>query len=82
MQAPTIGGVRVRKGDGEVVRLARGASLTDFAEKINRVTRDEQLAGRFGLAGRQRCIEEFSWAKIAAETVAVYEKAIAHHQSK
>ncbi|NYD42364.1 translation initiation factor IF-2 [Nocardioides panaciterrulae] len=35
MQAPTIGGVRVRKGDGEIVRLPRGASLTDFAEKIN-----------------------------------------------
>jgi len=35
MQAPTIGGVRVRKGDGETVRLARGSSLTDFAEKIN-----------------------------------------------
>jgi translation initiation factor IF-2 len=34
MQAPTIGGVRVRKGDGETVRLARGASLTDFADKI------------------------------------------------
>src|SRR5690606_32512546 len=34
MQAPTIGGVRVRKGDGETIRLARGASLTDFAEKI------------------------------------------------
>jgi translation initiation factor IF-2 len=34
MQAPTIGGVRLRKGDGETVRLARGASLTDFAEKI------------------------------------------------
>jgi len=35
MQAPSVGGVRVRKGDGETVRLARGASLTDFAEKIN-----------------------------------------------
>ncbi|GAB2750656.1 translation initiation factor IF-2 [Nocardioides pakistanensis] len=35
MQAPTIGGVRVRKGNGETIRLARGASLTDFAEKIN-----------------------------------------------
>src|SRR5690606_37002047 len=35
MQAPTIGGVRVRKGDGETIRLARGASLTDFAEKIH-----------------------------------------------
>jgi translation initiation factor IF-2 len=34
MEAPTIGGMRVRKGNGEVVRLARGASLTDFAEKI------------------------------------------------
>ena len=34
MQAPAIGGVRVRKGDGQTVRLARGASLTDFAEKI------------------------------------------------
>ncbi|GAA1731867.1 translation initiation factor IF-2 [Aeromicrobium alkaliterrae] len=34
MQAPAIGGVRVRKGNGETVRLARGASLTDFAEKV------------------------------------------------
>ncbi|TSD65404.1 translation initiation factor IF-2 [Aeromicrobium piscarium] len=34
MQAPAIGGVRVRKGNGETVRVARGASLTDFAEKI------------------------------------------------
>ncbi len=34
MQAPTIGGVRVRKGNGEIVRLSRGASLTDFAEKV------------------------------------------------
>ncbi len=35
MEAPTIGGVRVRKGNGETVRLARGSSLTDFADKIN-----------------------------------------------
>jgi translation initiation factor IF-2 len=35
MEAPTIGGIRVRKGNGETIRLPRGASLTDFAEKIN-----------------------------------------------
>ena len=35
MQAPEIGGVRVRQGDGQTIRLARGASLTDLAEKIN-----------------------------------------------
>ena len=35
MQAPSVGGVRLPKGNGEVIRLPRGASLTDFAEKIN-----------------------------------------------
>jgi len=36
MQAPVAGGVSVPRGDGStIVRLRRGASLTDFAEKIN-----------------------------------------------
>ncbi|MBO0841456.1 MAG: translation initiation factor IF-2, partial [Sciscionella sp.] len=35
LQAPSVGGVRLPKGNGETVRLARGASLTDFADKIN-----------------------------------------------
>ncbi|MHA6805241.1 translation initiation factor IF-2 [Salinifilum ghardaiensis] len=35
MQAPSVGGVRLPRGHGEPVRLRRGASLTDFAEKIN-----------------------------------------------
>ncbi len=34
MQAPTIGGVRIKQGNGETVRLRRGSSLTDLAEKI------------------------------------------------
>ncbi|HVX45853.1 MAG TPA: translation initiation factor IF-2, partial [Mycobacteriales bacterium] len=35
MQAPSIGGVQVPRGDGRAVRLPRGASLTDFAERID-----------------------------------------------
>ncbi|WP_290060947.1 translation initiation factor IF-2, partial [Amycolatopsis solani] len=35
MQAPSVGGVRRPKGQGETIRLPRGASLTDFAEKID-----------------------------------------------
>jgi translation initiation factor IF-2 len=35
MQAPTIGGVRVPRGNGQTIRLPRGASLTDFAERID-----------------------------------------------
>ncbi len=36
MQAPSLGGVTVPRGDGStVVRVRRGSSLTDFADKIN-----------------------------------------------
>ncbi|MEU2656299.1 translation initiation factor IF-2 [Streptomyces sp. NPDC007325] len=34
MQAPSVGGVMLPRGNGETIRLSRGASLTDFAEKI------------------------------------------------
>ena len=36
MQAPSVvGGVKLPNGKGKTIRLARGASLSDFAEKIN-----------------------------------------------
>ncbi|GAA4816105.1 translation initiation factor IF-2 [Tomitella cavernea] len=35
MQAPSAGGVRLPRGNGETIRLARGASLSDFADKID-----------------------------------------------
>ena len=36
MQAPSVvGGVKLPNGRGTTIRLARGASLSDFAEKIN-----------------------------------------------
>jgi translation initiation factor IF-2 len=34
MQAPAIGGVQIPRGNGQVIRLSRGASLSDFADKI------------------------------------------------
>ncbi|MEP6851186.1 MAG: translation initiation factor IF-2 [bacterium] len=35
MSAPSLGGVSVPRGNGEVLRLPRGASLSDFADKID-----------------------------------------------
>ena len=35
MSAPSLGGVQVPRGSGEILRLPRGASLSDFADKIN-----------------------------------------------
>ena len=53
-----------------------------FAAKVNELTRDRDRARAMGLAGRQRCIDEFSWEKIAQETVEVYKAAIAHRAAK
>ena len=34
MQAPSLGGAMAPRGNGDIVRVARGISLTDFAERI------------------------------------------------
>ncbi|MFZ1372519.1 MAG: translation initiation factor IF-2, partial [Nostocoides sp.] len=35
MSAPTIGGVTIPRGNGSLVRIRQGASLSDFAERID-----------------------------------------------
>jgi translation initiation factor IF-2 len=32
--APVVGGVNVQKGNGEIIRMRRGASIADFADKL------------------------------------------------
>ena len=89
--ASAVGGIPEVVVDGETGYLVPydpaqaddPAAIAEFeqgmATKINELTRDPDRASAFGLAGRQRCIDEFSWAKIAAETVDVYRTAIAAH---
>ncbi|MGX1695071.1 translation initiation factor IF-2 [Microbacterium keratanolyticum] len=36
--APVVGGVNVSRGNGEVIRMRRGASIADFADKIENLT--------------------------------------------
>ena len=45
-----------------------------LADAVNALVEDPQTASRYGTAGRQRCIDEFSWARIAEQTVEVYRK--------
>ena len=49
------------------VRFAR-----DLAERVNELLADPARAARFGRAGRERVVEQFSWSAIAAETAALY----------
>jgi starch synthase len=92
--ASAVGGIPEVVVDGETGYLvpydpaqadepaAVAAFEADLAAKINSLTADPDKARAFGVAGRQRCIDEFSWAKIAAETVEVYRRAIEAHNSR
>ncbi|MCV7368656.1 glycogen synthase [Mycolicibacterium duvalii] len=44
----------------------------ELALAVNALVGDPDRARRYGAAGRQRCIDEFSWAHIAEETLQVY----------
>ena len=45
-----------------------------LADTVNTLVADPERAERFGRAGRQRCIDEFSWAQIAQQTLEIYRK--------
>lgn len=54
---------------------------SEFAAKVNELTRDPQRAREMGVKGRQRCIDQFSWATIARQTVDVYQAAVERFHS-
>ena len=49
------------------------AFAAEFAERVNRLICNPELAREMGRAGRIRAIEHFSWSTIADEVVALYE---------
>jgi alpha-maltose-1-phosphate synthase len=46
----------------------------DLAHAINALMADPALRARMGAAGRRRAVERFSWASIALQTIALYER--------
>ncbi|RKN35409.1 glycogen synthase [Micromonospora musae] len=46
--------------------------VADFALRMNELLGDPQRVAAFGLAGRRRAVEHFSWDAIAARTLEVY----------
>jgi alpha-maltose-1-phosphate synthase len=45
-----------------------------LGEAVNSLVADPERARQYGQAGRQRCIQEFSWAHIAEQTLEIYRK--------
>jgi len=47
---------------------------SDLAAAVNRLMGDPAMARKFGVAGRRRAEERFSWDAIAKQTKALYGK--------
>ena len=81
--ASDVGGIPEVVDDGVTGTLVHyeAADPRDFevrlAAAVNTLVADPDKARRYGVAGRQRCIDEFSWAHIAEQTLEIYRKVTA-----
>ncbi|MFG3700174.1 glycogen synthase [Micromonospora sp. NPDC047620] len=58
--------------DGSGRPLDPGRFVADLAARVNEVLADPGRATEFGLAGRRRAVEQFSWDAVARRTLEVY----------
>ena len=76
--ASDVGGIPEVVSDGVTGTLVHydPADIAGFearlADAVNAMVADPQRATTYGTAGRQRCIDEFSWARIAEQTLEIY----------
>lgn len=76
--ASDVGGIPevVRNGEtGTLVHYDENDTATfeaDIAEAVNALALDAEKSKAFGLAGRTRAVDSFSWATIAAQTIDIY----------
>jgi starch synthase len=81
--ASDVGGIPEVVADGVTGSLVHydpddpAGYQTRLAEALNALVADPERAERYGQAGRQRCIAEFSWAQIAQQTLEIYRKVCA-----
>jgi starch synthase len=78
--ASDVGGIPEVVADGQTGLLVH-YDPTDpaffemrLAEAVNSLVADPEKAWQYGQSGRQRCIQEFSWAHIAEQTLEIYRK--------
>ncbi len=71
-----IGGVEDVIADGRTGLLVPPADPTSIYLAIKSLLSDEDTLMRFGKEGRKRVLENFTWEKVAAQTLDVYKKAL------
>jgi glycosyltransferase involved in cell wall biosynthesis len=63
--------------DGECARLVTPADVDELTEVLGELLDSPMELRRLGANGRRRALDVFSWESVAAQTVAVYEQALA-----
>jgi alpha-maltose-1-phosphate synthase len=66
--------VPLEQAPGEIDPVDPEGFASAFAEKVNAVIADPELAQMMGQAGRRRVTEHFAWPAIADQTVEVYRR--------
>ena len=78
--ASDVGGIPEAVADGVTGTLVHyqeadpAGFAVALADAVNALSADPQRARRYGDAGRQRCVDEFSWTQIADRTADVYRR--------
>jgi starch synthase len=62
--------------DGTGTPVNPDAFIADLAGALTEAVADRERARHFGLAGRARAVEHFSWGSIGDQTMAVYEQVL------
>jgi starch synthase len=66
--------VELEQAPGEIDPIDPEGFASAFAEKVNALIADPELAQMMGQAGRRRVTEHFAWPAIADQTVEVYRR--------
>lgn len=79
--ASNVGGIPFLVEDGRTGLLIRPGDFNELGNKILELLKNEKMREEMGKAGRRK-IENFTWSKIARQTVSVYREVIDDYESK
>ena len=71
-----VGGIQSTVVDGTTGLLVPPHAPMPLASALARLARDPELARRYGQAGRERAVREYTWAIVAARLLETYQDAV------
>ena len=74
--------VALEQTPGSIDPVDPAAFAAAFADRVNALIADPELAAEMGRAGRRRAITHFAWPAIAEETVSVYAEVASRAQAR